>query len=131
MVDEADIDLVGGPSGTGRGQKRSLDGANPSRPNKRKPGPIPRDVTVRRPTTPTSPLSSPGPISPPGSPAYLPSFDISPPGSPAPVSSAAVNPSNPTVFKPIPRITPPVIVRVFAPGRYLYKLGRVVIQFPI
>ncbi|XP_015186110.1 PREDICTED: integrator complex subunit 6 isoform X3 [Polistes dominula] len=70
MVDEADIDMVGATSSTSKGGiKRSLppsDGGGtpvprPS-PNKRKPGPIPKDVIVRRPsyspanTPPSSPI---------------------------------------------------------------------------
>ncbi|XP_043487254.1 integrator complex subunit 6 [Polistes fuscatus] len=65
MVDEADIDMVGATSSTSKGGiKRSLppsDGGGtpvprPS-PNKRKPGPIPKDVIVRRPSY--SPASTP------------------------------------------------------------------------
>lgn len=54
MVDEADIDLVGGGTGShGKGSKRSAESLPSSpRPNKRKPGPIPKDVLVKRPTTP-------------------------------------------------------------------------------
>lgn len=71
MVDEADIDMVGATSSTSKGGlKRSLpasDGggslASKPPPNKRKPGPIPKDVVVRRPSyTPTNtPPSSPIP----------------------------------------------------------------------
>lgn len=71
MVDEADIDMVGAtPSTSKGGLKRSLpasDGggslASKPPPNKRKPGPIPKDVVVRRPSyTPTNtPPSSPVP----------------------------------------------------------------------
>lgn len=54
MVDEADIDLVssGSPhrSSSKRGNSEPL---SPRSPNKRKPGPIPRDVMVRRPVSPT------------------------------------------------------------------------------
>uniref|UniRef100_A0A0A9WP85 Integrator complex subunit 6-A n=2 Tax=Lygus hesperus TaxID=30085 RepID=A0A0A9WP85_LYGHE len=111
MVDEADIDLVGGPGSSGRGIKRSLDGANPSRPNKRKPGPIPRDVTVRRPPTPLSPSSETSALSSPPSPMHVPTMDSSPPGSPVHISPGiATSTASTTVFKPIPipRITPPV-----------------------
>ncbi|KAL1123376.1 hypothetical protein AAG570_002461, partial [Ranatra chinensis] len=92
MVDEADIDLVGGGSGSGsggggsggpgggRGVKRSHDGtavtgAGGQRPpNKRKPGPIPRDLHVRRPSQSPSPSPPPSlpPPTPPASPAHLP-----------------------------------------------------------
>lgn len=68
MVDEADMDPVGGGGGTHgtnsghrSGTKRSssqMDPASPRIPSKRKPGPIPRHVVVRRPTSPL-PLSSP------------------------------------------------------------------------
>ncbi|XP_071441466.1 integrator complex subunit 6 isoform X2 [Hetaerina americana] len=60
MVDEADIDLVGGGSGVGggRGVKRSADSpAGSPRPNKRKPGPIPKHIVVRRPRL--RPVSAP------------------------------------------------------------------------
>ncbi|KAG7199341.1 hypothetical protein KM043_018188 [Ampulex compressa] len=70
MVDEADIDMVGATSSTSKGGlKRTLPasdggGALASRPppNKRRPGPIPKDVIVRRPsyapanTPPSSPI---------------------------------------------------------------------------
>ncbi|KAL2731403.1 integrator complex subunit 6 [Vespula squamosa] len=70
MVDEADIDIVGAASSTSKGGiKRSLPpsdgGGTPvprPPPNKRKPGPIPKDVIVRRPsyspanTPPSSPI---------------------------------------------------------------------------
>ncbi|PNF33141.1 Integrator complex subunit 6-A [Cryptotermes secundus] len=72
MVDEADMDPVGGGSGTHgttnshrSGTKRGasqMDPSSPRLPNKRKPGPIPRHVVVRRPTSPSprpSPLASP------------------------------------------------------------------------
>lgn len=71
MVDEADIDIVGATSSTSKGGlKRTLPqsdgGSSPSlrpSPNKRKPGPIPKDVIVRRPSySPTNtPPSSPIP----------------------------------------------------------------------
>ncbi|KOX78227.1 Integrator complex subunit 6-A [Melipona quadrifasciata] len=70
MVDEADIDMVGATSSTSKGLKRTLpasDGggslASKPPPNKRKPGPIPKDVVIRRPSyTPTNtPPSSPVP----------------------------------------------------------------------
>ncbi|XP_022906300.1 integrator complex subunit 6-A [Onthophagus taurus] len=62
MVDEADIDLVGAP-GTNKSNKRpNTDLTANNRPSKRKPGPLPRDLVVRRPsatdslTPPQSPL---------------------------------------------------------------------------
>jgi len=71
MVDEADIDIVGATSSASKGGlKRTLpqsDSAGSSSPrpppNKRKPGPIPKDVIVRRPsyTLTNTPPSSPIP----------------------------------------------------------------------
>lgn len=69
MVDEADIDIVGATSSTSKGGlKRTLpqsDNAGSSSPkpppNKRKPGPIPKDVIVRRPSYSNTPPSSPIP----------------------------------------------------------------------
>lgn len=64
MVDEADIDIVGATSSTSKsGLKRTLpqsDGPSSPRPppNKRKPGPIPKDVIVRRPSY-SSPSNTP------------------------------------------------------------------------
>ncbi|GAB6024222.1 Integrator complex subunit 6 [Chamberlinius hualienensis] len=65
MVDEmgVDIDLVGtnGMNSPSRGTKRSGESL-PFRSNKRKPGPLPRDVLIRRPITPPpTPPSSPSP----------------------------------------------------------------------
>lgn len=64
-MDEADIDIVGATSSTTKGGlKRSLPqsdsgGSSSPRPppNKRKPGPIPKDVIVRRPSY--SPINTP------------------------------------------------------------------------
>ena len=72
MVDEADIDLVGGGNSTqsgSRGIKRPAESPSPSpsRPSKRKVGPLSRDICIRRPFSPASspPLSqSPPPHSP-------------------------------------------------------------------
>lgn len=67
MVDEADIDLVGGSSPHRSGSKRNAgEPLSPRPPNKRKPGPIPRDVLVRRPAPSPSPPPrlSPPPLSP-------------------------------------------------------------------
>ncbi|XP_049832476.1 integrator complex subunit 6-like [Schistocerca gregaria] len=81
MVDEADIDLVGsgsgghGASGSHRsGTKRTashsgIDPGSPRPPSKRKPGPIPKDVVVRRPSSPLPSLSPSR--SPPSSPAHV------------------------------------------------------------
>ncbi|XP_022238341.1 integrator complex subunit 6-like [Limulus polyphemus] len=57
MVDEADIDLVGGGSPQARGIKRLTDGLLGAPKPKRKPGPLPKDFPVRRPKSP-SPLQS-------------------------------------------------------------------------
>lgn len=72
MVDEADIDLVGGGGGNNRvGTKRLMNPLAPGEmpmgplgvrnPLKRKPGPLPPHFTARRPssTSPVSPLISP------------------------------------------------------------------------
>lgn len=50
-MDEADIDLVSSGSPHRSGSKRGAnEPLSPRPPNKRKPGPIPREVTVRRPS---------------------------------------------------------------------------------
>ncbi|CAG9819617.1 unnamed protein product [Phaedon cochleariae] len=52
MVDEADIDLVGSPTGGGRGSKRAyptVDWSAPL-PSKRKPGPLPRGYRFQLPS---------------------------------------------------------------------------------
>ena len=84
MVDEADIDLVGGGSAQGaRGIKRPAESPSPSpsRPSKRKAGPLPRDVYVRRPSL--SPSPSPPPSPAPAAPA-----------SPQPVADVTVKQEN-------------------------------------
>ncbi|GBM98062.1 Integrator complex subunit 6 [Araneus ventricosus] len=64
MVDEADIDLVGGGSSSPmRGQKRMLDSPVGSPRAKRKPGPLPKDFPMWRPQSPI-PLSPALPLSP-------------------------------------------------------------------
>ncbi|KAF5308887.1 hypothetical protein FQR65_LT00587 [Abscondita terminalis] len=63
MVDEADIDLVGsGSPGATRSSKRSIPSADTGArlPNKRKPGPLPKDLVVRRPSATSTPPASPG-----------------------------------------------------------------------
>lgn len=70
MVDEADIDMVGATSSASKGgMKRALTpsegGVSPALrppPNKRKPGPIPKDVTVKRPSKSPSSSASNSPI---------------------------------------------------------------------
>jgi integrator complex subunit 6 len=99
MVDEADIDPVGGGSGTHgstsghrSGTKRNasqMDPSSPRLPSKRKPGPIPRHVVVRRPTSP----------SPPSSPLHSPNSSPSP---------------SPVWFSPDP--PPPLLTPVTATG---------------
>ena len=69
MVDEADIDMVGATSSASKGGIKRISapsdgGGSPASrppPNKRKPGPIPKDVTVKRPSksAASSPASSP------------------------------------------------------------------------
>lgn len=69
MVDEADIDFgSSSPGGTNRAAKRANNSgmdASARIPSKRKPGPLPRDLIVRRPsmdiTPPASPVHSPLP----------------------------------------------------------------------
>lgn len=64
-MDEADIDIVGATSSTSKGGlKRALPqsdsgGSSSPRPppNKRKPGPIPKEITIRRPSY--SPVNTP------------------------------------------------------------------------
>ncbi|XP_054268815.1 integrator complex subunit 6 [Macrosteles quadrilineatus] len=76
MVDEADIDLVSSGSPHRSGSKRG--GAEPLSPrpsNKRKPGPIPRDVMVRRPVAP--------PPTPPPTPPPATNLSLPPPLTPA------------------------------------------------
>ncbi|XP_076341729.1 integrator complex subunit 6-like [Tachypleus tridentatus] len=46
MVDEADIDLVGGGSPQARGIKRLTDGVLGAPKPKRKPGPLPKDFVL-------------------------------------------------------------------------------------
>merc|ERR550534_838839 len=99
MVDEADIDLVGGATQSGaRGMKRPSgidrpDSMNPTPQKRRKAGPLSRDIYIKRPFSPVpSPSSSPVPppiaapttelISRPDSPL--------PPGSPIPTGSPVV-----------------------------------------
>lgn len=81
MVDEADIDLVGGGSslGSAKGSKRAAQSElNGRLPTKRKPGPLSRNLTVRKPSTsdtftpplsPLSPIPVDWPVTPPASPA--------------------------------------------------------------
>ena len=64
MVDEADIDLVGGASAQSgsRGIKRPAESLSPmpQRPSKRKAGPLSRDICIKRPFSPIpSPCPSP------------------------------------------------------------------------
>ncbi|KAK4886209.1 hypothetical protein RN001_002480 [Aquatica leii] len=63
MVDEADIDLVGsGSPGATRTNKRTMPSVDTGTrlPNKRKPGPLPKDLIVRRPSAVSTPPTSPG-----------------------------------------------------------------------
>ncbi|XP_077295823.1 integrator complex subunit 6 [Arctopsyche grandis] len=87
MVDEADIDLVGGGSGTGTrvGTKRPISpmvagelgvGIMSRTLPKRKPGPLPSHFTARRPLTPTPPPPLPPPPPPQPKPVVVP-FELS------------------------------------------------------
>lgn len=66
MVDEADIDLVPGSPGTNRVNKRAANSSVDTTariPSKRKPGPLPRDFAIRRPSVDTlTPPQSPVPV---------------------------------------------------------------------
>lgn len=97
MVDEADIDLVGGSSSQtgGRGAKRPSESPSPIpfRPSKRKAGPLPRDLYIRRPF---SPLSSASPSPPPSPiPMLLGDMEIRP-DSPLPSVNSPIF-SSPTI----------------------------------
>ncbi|XP_050299133.1 integrator complex subunit 6 isoform X2 [Anthonomus grandis grandis] len=70
MVDEADIDLMGSPSGTSRSNKRPNQNIDVGGrlPVKRKPGPLPKNFSIRKPNgSDISPMPSP-PASPAPSP---------------------------------------------------------------
>lgn len=84
MIDEADIDLVGGGGNPAMNRKRVLppDALAGPKP-KRKPGPLPRDFAIQRPYSPSSPMS----LTPPPSPLS------SPPASPLPSTSSMPNSS--------------------------------------
>lgn len=63
QVDEADIDLVGSP-GSNRNNKRAnpiSDALTRIIPSKRKPGPLPRDLLIRKPSLDSTPPQSPSP----------------------------------------------------------------------
>lgn len=97
-MDEADIDLVGGSAQGARGVKRPAESPSPSpsRPSKRKAGPLPRDVYVRRPSLSPSP-------SPPPSPAPI------APASPQPLADVTIKQEN--VPDEIPASVVPVNAR--------------------
>lgn len=126
MVDEADIDLVGGGgSGGGRGHKRVLGDPGSPRPNKRKPGPIPRDYVLNRSPS-SSPCPSPNP-SPPTSPCPSPppSPVVLVPQGPPPQPIVLVQPTPAAAPQPIltqPPLSPPQLplvngdVTPFSPG---------------
>ncbi|XP_039274960.1 integrator complex subunit 6 [Nilaparvata lugens] len=121
MVDEADIDLVGGSSPHRTGTKRNAGDAisSPRPTSKRKPGPIPKDVLVRRPcpspSPPPSPASPPPPASPPTPPpppALVPAVvDSQLDGSPASVSAPTIPDSPRSPSPPLSRgdMPPPVL----------------------
>ncbi|XP_023246357.1 integrator complex subunit 6 [Copidosoma floridanum] len=104
MVDEADIDI--GSASSTKGSKRSItmessslgSGNNLRMPNKRKPGPIPKDVVVRRPTTPTYSTTSPV-YTPPHSPVPWSYSDFKYPASP-PTTPPPTSLTTPTTIVP-------------------------------
>ena len=110
MVDEADIDILGSASSTTRGLKRSFSlsdvgnlnpNGGPNSSRKRKPGPIPKEVTIKRPTS--SPFNTP-PSSPiPWSEEIK--YPASPPMPPPPLSSSIKANGNSTV--PMSAVTTP------------------------
>lgn len=74
MVDEADIDLVGSP-GTNRNNKRPNQNQDTGRlPCKRKPGPLPKNFSIKRPSLDLTPPSSPAYVSP--QPSPIPWFNL-------------------------------------------------------
>lgn len=106
MVDEADVEVVNSSGGGTR--KRAADSpASSPRAKGRKPGPIPRDVLVRRPSTPTP--------TPPPSPTLTPSL----PSEFIPTAAAAVSPvpaANPTPAAiPVSPVAEPEIVELDPP----------------
>ncbi|XP_046383317.1 integrator complex subunit 6 [Ischnura elegans] len=107
MVDEADIDLVGGGGvSSGRGVKRSADSpSGSSRPNKRKPGPIPKHVVVRRPRL-RPPTPSVPPLLSPTSPT-LPSQPLPVPVVENQVESPTPMPGAAAPFCPVEGLFPP------------------------
>lgn len=64
MVDEADIDPVGGGGSPARGQKRPLDSPIGFPRSKRKPGPLPREFRLWRPHSPSPSSNIQNPLSP-------------------------------------------------------------------
>jgi integrator complex subunit 6 len=65
MVDEADIDLVASP-GANRNNKRPNPNTDVGArlPLKRKPGPLPKNFSIRRPSAGSTPPASPIPLAP-------------------------------------------------------------------
>ena len=104
MVDEADAEMIGanpGAGGTGRGTKRPVEnsGIGGLRPNKRRRGPLPPEVTLQR-------IRSPRPSSP-SSPAPPIGEEI------APISDGIIRPEQLVLMRqepigpPPPPLTPP------------------------
>ncbi|XP_037298700.1 integrator complex subunit 6 isoform X2 [Manduca sexta] len=122
MVDEADIDPVGGAvrggAGGGAAGKRGADTPR-APPPKRKPGPLPLHVVARRPSSPASPAlsppASPAPPSPPPLTPHSPRRAHSPP--PLPASSPAplgqLSPLNP--LAPLSPLSPVSLRRPASP----------------
>lgn len=72
QVDEADIDLVGSPGNNKASKRTNSDPLANTRASKRKPGPLPRDLIVRRPSLSDASFpSSPVPMSPSPVPWYV------------------------------------------------------------
>lgn len=96
MVDEADIDLVGGSSnsvGSTKGTKRTAqtDLTGGRLPNRRKPGPLSRNLTVRKPSS-SSDCLTPPPSPIPMSPSPIPEdWPVTTPESPVNYSESSTN----------------------------------------
>ncbi|CAH0560837.1 unnamed protein product [Brassicogethes aeneus] len=118
MVDEADIDLVGSP-GTKTNNKRPNQNQDAARlPCKRKPGPLPKNFSIKRPsldvTPPASPIISPQPSPIPWLNAIeqdIPTFEAAPPiivnGVDSPCSSDRSRSPSPTLELPVFVDAPP------------------------
>lgn len=132
MVDEADIDPLGSVragAGGGPGGKRGSESPR-SMPPKRKAGPLPPHIKVRRPSTP-SPASSPrAPLSP-----LSPLPPLTPPPPPAaPSSPAAVRrPTSPLAPVPsdLPSGRPPEVNTKCKYALYGYPRGSLLFKISV